>query len=114
MRRRFALAGVPHLSRQTVPAFIQLRASARPTFDLPGSAGRPRRVANAEGHGANVVVSSATRATRADVRGGMISRTCRARSALVTGMVPESRQSRRCSTRGCPRDVDRAIARCAD
>ena len=34
MRRRFALAGVPHLSRQTVPAFIPLRASARPTFDL--------------------------------------------------------------------------------
>ena len=34
MRRRFAMAWGAHLSRQTVPAFIQLRASARPTFDL--------------------------------------------------------------------------------
>ena len=48
----------------------------------------------------NVVVSSTTRASRADLRAAsMTSRTCRARSPLVTGTVPDSRQSRRCSTR---------------
>jgi hypothetical protein len=34
MRRRFALAAGAPLIPSTVPAFIQLRASTRPTFDL--------------------------------------------------------------------------------